>query len=108
MNSLTNKRTMLAIAVFGALAAQNALACKAPKAPTAMPDGRTARVEVMLEAKRNVEAYFQHVSDYMQCESDALKLQEAKARQTEVLNRFNAEVRTFKAVNSSMMAATYR
>jgi hypothetical protein len=108
MNSLKNKRSMLAITLLGALAAQSALACKAPKAPAAMPDGRTARMEVMLEAKRNVEAYFQHVSDYTQCENDALKLQEAKARQTEVLNRFNAQVRTFKAVNSPMMAATYR
>jgi endonuclease/exonuclease/phosphatase (EEP) superfamily protein YafD len=62
----------------------------------------------MQDAKRNVEAYFQQVSDYMKCENDALKLQEAKARQTEVLNWFNSEVRAFKAVNSPVMATTYR
>ncbi len=108
MNTSKITRTMFAVTLLGALASQSALACKAPKAPAAIPDGRTSRVEVMQEAKRNVETYFQHVAAYMQCENDALKLQEAKARQTEVLNAFNAEVRAFKAVNSPMMAATYR
>jgi endonuclease/exonuclease/phosphatase (EEP) superfamily protein YafD len=108
MNTSKKTRTLLAVTLLGALASQGALACKAPKAPAAFPDGRTAQVEVMQEAKRNVEAYFQQVATYMQCENDALKLQEAKARQTEVLNAFNAQVRAFKAVNSPMMAATYR
>jgi hypothetical protein len=108
MKSKKHTGAMLAVTLIGALAAQGALACKAPKAPTAIPDGRTSQIEVMQEAKRNVEAYFQHVSEYMKCENNALKLQEAKASQTEVLNRFNAEVRAFKLVNSTMMAATYR
>jgi endonuclease/exonuclease/phosphatase (EEP) superfamily protein YafD len=108
MNVSKNSRTMLAVTLLGALVTQSALACKAPKGPTALPDGRTSRIEAMQEAKRNVETYFQQVAAYMQCENDALKLQEAKARQTEVLNAFNAEVRAFKSINSPMMAATYR
>lgn len=108
MNTYKYLRTTLAVSLLGVLAAQSALACSLPKAPGAIPDGRKAQMAVMLEARRNVEAYSQQVSDYMRCENDALKLQEAQARQTEVLNWFNAEVRAFKAANRPVMAATYR
>jgi hypothetical protein len=108
MNSLIRLRTTLALTALGALAAQGTLACNAPRTPTPIPDGRKAQMTVMLESKRNVEAYLRDVSSYMNCENDALKLQEAKARQTEVLNWFNAEARAFKVVNRPVMAASSR
>ena len=102
-------RTVLAVTVFGVFAAQGALAsCKAPESPSAIPDGRTARMEAMLEARRNVETYVRKVSDYTKCEGDALKLQDAKARQTEILNRFNAAVREFKVAIDPVKTVSYR
>ena len=102
-------RMILAATVVGAFAAQGAMAaCKAPEAPAAMPDGKTAQMDAMLAAKRSVDAYVEKVADYMKCEGDARKLQEAKARQTEILNWFNTEVRAFNAVNSPVKKARYR
>ena len=102
-------RTILAVTVFGAFAAQGALAsCEAPAAPEVIPDGSTARKEEMLTAKRDVEAYVQQVADYMKCEDNELKAQVAKARQTKIVDRFNAELREFKAASSPVKKVSYR
>ncbi|MET0280212.1 MAG: hypothetical protein ABW278_03680 [Steroidobacteraceae bacterium] len=107
MNSVKHLRTTLAVTLFCTFAAQSALACKSPAAPKSIPDGRRSEIQTMLESKRQVETYFVRVSDYMSCENDALKLQEAKARQQEVLKQFNAEVRAYKIANSPMVAARH-
>lgn len=99
--------TAVALALVGTLAAQSAFACQAPQAPRAMPDGRNSELQVMLDSKRQIENYVDRVADYMSCETDALKLQEVKARQTELLNRFNAEVRAYKIANSPMVASRH-
>lgn len=99
MKTFTHKRTVLALALVGTFAAQSAWACKAPAAPKSLPDGRSADMQVMLDARQQVEQYLDHVSDYFSCENDAQKLQEVSERQKSVMNRFNAEVRAFKAVN---------
>jgi hypothetical protein len=106
MKALNKTGALLALTVC-TLAAQSALACKSPMAPRSMPDGRTSQMQTMLESKKQVEDYTQKVSDYMSCETNALKLQEAKAQQTDVLNRFNAEVRAFKIANSPMVASRH-
>jgi hypothetical protein len=109
MKSFKHASMVVAVMAFGAVAAQGALAsCKAPEAPAAIPDGKTAQAEEMLAAKHDVEAYVKAVASYMKCEGDALKLQEVKARQTEMLNWFNAEVRAFNAASSPVKKASYR
>jgi hypothetical protein len=104
MNTMKKTGALLALTVC-AVTAQAAPGCKSPTAPRALPDGRTSELQVMLDSKRQVENYTLRVSDYMSCETNALKLQEAKAQQTEVLNRFNAEVRAYKIANSPMVAS---
>ncbi len=99
MNAMKHVRATLAVTLFCTLAAQSALACKTPDVPRSIPDGRKAEMQVMLETKRQVEAYFQQVSDYMACENNGLKLQEVKATQKDILKQFNDEVRAFQAAN---------
>lgn len=109
MKSFKHVSMAVAVMAFGAVATQGAWAsCKAPEAPAAIPDGKTAKAEEMLAAKRDIEAYVQQVANYMKCEGDALKLQEVKARQTEMLNWFNAEVRAFNGASSPVRQASYR
>lgn len=99
MKTITHKRTILALAVAGTFVAQSAWACKAPAAPKSVPDGRSADIHVMLDARQEVEQYLDHVSSYFSCENDGLKLQAVSERRKALLDRFNAEVRAFKAVN---------
>lgn len=99
MTTITRKRTLLALTLAGSLAAQSALACKAPATPRSLPEGRSADIQVMQEAKHQVEQYLEQVSAYFSCENDAVRLQEVSEQQKSVMNRFNAEVRAFKAAN---------
>lgn len=102
-------RTALAVTLFGAFAAQGALAaCQAPEAPGPIPDGRTADKATMLEAMREVEAYVQKVDAYVKCEENDLKRDVAKARQIKIADRFNAEVREFKSVAAPVRTASLR
>lgn len=97
MNNFRHMRATLALALLGTLVAESAWACSIPKAPRSIPDGRTARTETMLEAKRDVDQYLQQVAAYASCENDGRKLQEVVATQKLVMGRFNAEVRAFNA-----------
>lgn len=99
MKVITHKRTLLALTLVGTLAAQSALACKAPATPRSLPDGRSADAQAMQDGKRQVEQYVERVSAYFKCENDAIKLQEVSEEQKAVVNQFNAEVRAFRAVN---------
>jgi hypothetical protein len=98
MTAKTHKRTLLALTLVGTLAAQSALACKAPAAPRSLPDGRSADTQAMQEAKRQVEQYNERVTAYFKCENDALKLLEVSEEQKAVVKSFNAEVRAFRSV----------
>jgi hypothetical protein len=97
------KHTLLALALVGTLAAQSAFACRAPVAPTSIPDGRIANAAEMQDAKRQVEQYNERVSAYFKCENDALKLLEVSEEQKAVVKSFNAQARAFKSVH--MVAA---
>jgi hypothetical protein len=90
----------LALTLMGSLAAQPALACKAPPTPRYLPDGRNATLQVMQEARLEVEQYVERVADYFQCENDALKLQEVGERERAVVNRFNSSVMAYLRTNS--------
>jgi hypothetical protein len=98
MTTNTRKHTVLALTLVGTLAAQSALACKAPTAPRSLPDGRSANSQAMQDGKRLVEQYNEQVSAYFKCENDALKLMEVSEEQKAVVKSFNAEVREFRSV----------
>jgi hypothetical protein len=104
MTTFTSKRTLLALALVGSLAAQSALACKAPATPRSIPDGRRADMQEMQQAKQEVEQYLGLVSAYFGCQNDALKLQEVSEQQKSVTSRFNAELRAFREANRVVSA----
>jgi hypothetical protein len=56
--------TALAVGLFAGSAYA---ACPYPKAPQAIPDGSTAKLEDMLAAKKAVESYNKDVEGYLSC-----------------------------------------
>ncbi|MFM1886977.1 MAG: hypothetical protein RL026_2134 [Pseudomonadota bacterium] len=99
MSTMIKKSALLALGLMGSLAAQSALACKAPAAPRSVPEGRSADLQTMLGAKAEVEQYMEQVNAYFNCEGDALKLQEVSAQQHAVISHFKAEVQAFRAAS---------
>lgn len=87
------------IAVLGLIAAGQAWACSPPATPTAIPDGKTASKEVMLAKKKEIDRYKRLVEEYLTCEPNPVRIQNAQGELDRVANRFNAEVRAFKAAN---------
>jgi hypothetical protein len=87
--------------------------CAFPKAPTSIPDGKTATEEQMLAAMNAFKAYNEEVKGYAKCLEDESKNKvggsmQLKAMQTKKLNAameelqanaklFNEEVRIYKA-----------
>jgi hypothetical protein len=74
-----------------------ALACDKPTPPAAIPNGKTASKEDMLAAKKQVDAFKREMDAYMTCESNASKVDLAQKQLEQVADRFNFEVRVFKA-----------
>lgn len=93
------KKLRIAIAATGALLAAPALACSPPAAPPTMPSGKTANKDAMLAKKKEVDHYKRMVEEYLSCEVNPVRVQSAQADLDRVANRFNAEVRAFKAAN---------
>jgi hypothetical protein len=87
----------LSIAAVWAVCALPAFACERPTAPTSIPDGKTAAMEEMMAAKKAVDAFKKSVEDYLTCEKNTSKQNAAHEELEKVANRFNAEVRAFKA-----------
>jgi hypothetical protein len=85
------------IAVLLAAFAAPAFACDKPSAPASIPDGKTAGMDAMMAAKKAVDAFKKDMEEYLSCEKNATKLDSAQAELEKVANRFNAEVRAFKA-----------
>jgi hypothetical protein len=71
--------------------------CDKPAAPAAIPDGKSAEMNDMMAAKKAVDAFKKDMESYLSCEKSELKLQNAQDELEKVANRFNAEVRAFKA-----------
>jgi hypothetical protein len=97
MSSIQPKHWKLAVALVGVLSMESAWACMSPVAPRSIPDGRRAEAVQMLEARREIDQYLQHVYLYMECEADGRKLQAVKAEQKLVTDNFNAQIRAFNA-----------
>lgn len=88
---------LVSIAVLWVAAASSAYACDRPSAPEAIPDGKTAAMEEMMAAKKAVDAFKRDMEEYMTCEKSAAKLDSAQAELVKVADKFNAQVRAFKA-----------
>ena len=87
------------VIVTAVLAGAPALACDPPDAPWSMPDGKTADKQTMLAKKKEVDNYRRAVEQYLGCERNQIRMQTAQSELDRVANRFNAEVRAFKAAN---------
>ena len=87
----------VSISVLLAAFAMPALACERPTAPGSPPDGKTASKEEMLAAKKLVDAFKSSMEEYFACEKSTAKKDAAGAELVKVADRFNAQVKAFKA-----------
>jgi len=85
------------IAVLMAAFAAPTLACDKPASPASIPDGKTAAMEEMMAAKKAVDAFKKGMEEYLTCEKSNAKAEAAQKELMKVADRFNAEVRAFKA-----------
>lgn len=90
-------KCIAAFTVLLAAAAVPALGCERPAAPGSIPDGNTASKEEMLAAKKEVDAFKISVEEYLACEKSTAKKDAAGAELVKVADRFNAQVKAFKA-----------
>ena len=88
-----------AIVVLGTMLGAPAIACTYPTAPGSIPDGKSVSKETMLAKKKEIDKYKREVEIYLSCEANPLRVQTAQLELDRVANRFNAEVRAFKAAN---------
>ena len=87
----------VSVAILCALGSTPVLACERPSAPSSIPDGATASKEDMLAAKKAVDAFKSGMEEYFTCEKSAAKKDAAGAELVKVADRFNAQVKAFKA-----------
>jgi hypothetical protein len=90
-------KSVLLIAVLWAAAVVPALGCDRPSAPTSIPDGASASKEDMLAAKKAVDAFKSGMEEYLACEKSSAKIESAQNELVKVADRFNVQVRAFKA-----------
>jgi hypothetical protein len=115
-------KALLAIALTGALSGAAYADCPYPAAPTNLPDGRTATMEDMLAGQKAVKEYQKAIDVYVACidkelddkiaaGGDSLKPQQktdlqkmeaqkhnaAVDQEQTVADRFNEQVKAFKA-----------
>jgi len=90
-------KSVLPIAVLWAAAVVPAFGCDRPSAPTSIPDGASASKEDMLAAKKAVDAFKSGMEDYLACEKSSAKIEAAQNELVKVADRFNVQVRAFKA-----------
>lgn len=113
-----NKMTKLLISIALMTAAPFALACDYPAPPKNLPDGASASKEEMLAGVKMIATYQETMSEYLTCiEADEIlatqaldedgkkqlrtmsnkKYNAAIDEQTRTVERFNAEIRAYKA-----------
>jgi hypothetical protein len=85
------------IAVLWVASASAAFACDRPASPDGIPDGKTAEMAQMMAAKKAVDAFKSAMEEYLTCEKSAAKIDSAQAELLKVADKFNAQVRAFKA-----------
>jgi hypothetical protein len=96
-NSEKEMQRVVSLAVLWAAFAMPAVACDKPTAPDSIPDGKSAAMEEMMAAKKAVDAYKSAMEEYLSCEKSNAKLDAAQAELLKVADRFNTQVRAFKA-----------
>jgi hypothetical protein len=87
----------VSMAVLCAVVSTPVFACERPSAPTSIPDGASASKEEMLAAKKAVDAFKSGMEEYFTCEKSSAKKEAAGAELVKVADRFNAQVKAFKA-----------
>jgi hypothetical protein len=87
----------VSVAILCAMVSTPVLACEKPSAPASIPDGATASKEDMLAAKKSVDAFKSGMEEYFACEKSSAKKDAAGAELVKVADRFNAQVKAFKA-----------
>jgi hypothetical protein len=87
----------VSLAVLWAACALPALGCERPTSPSTIPDGKTASKDEMMAAKKAIDAYKLAMEDYMGCERSNTKIESAHAELEKIADRFNEQVRAFKA-----------
>ena len=117
-------KTLLSLAVVAALGAGPAFAaCTYPKAPESIPDGSTSTLEQMLAGQRAVKAFDAAITEYQTClegehnaalAANPQLTDEQKAERMKILaqkqnaavdeaqsvaDRFNEQLRAYKAAN---------
>jgi site-specific recombinase XerC len=116
-------KVLSALALTATLTAGAAYAdCQYPPAPDKLPDGATATLEQMLTAQKTVKAYQKSIDDYVACIDKALEeamarsgdklkpeqkldMQKVEAQkhnaaidqEQSIADRFNEQVKVFKA-----------
>ena len=90
-------KSLVSMMVLWATLAVPAFACERPSAPTSIPDGASASKEEMLAAKKAVDAFKSGMEEYLACEKSGAKKDGATAELIKVADRFNAQVKAFKA-----------
>jgi hypothetical protein len=87
----------VSLVVLWAACAVPAFACEKPSSPAAIPDGKSASMEQMMAAKKSVDEFKRGMEEYMTCERISSKVDSAQAELERVANRFNEQIRAFKA-----------
>ncbi len=87
----------VSVAILCAMGSTPVFACTRPSAPSSIPDGATASKEDMLAAKKAVDAFKSGMEEYLACEKIGAKKDAGAAELIKVADRFNAQVKAFKA-----------
>ncbi len=90
-------KRFVSVAILCAMGSTAVLACDRPSAPSSIPDGATASKEDMLAAKKAVDAFKSGMEEYLTCEKSSAKKDAGAAELVKVADRFNAQVKAFKA-----------
>ena len=106
---MNSKRMLAALAVAYAVSQQAHADCVLPPAPSKIPDGGTATEQEMVTAMQTLKQYNGDVDTYLKCldfeakqnrlsRGDEEKMHNAAVDAlTKIAEKFNAQVRTFKA-----------
>jgi hypothetical protein len=73
------------------------MACERPSTPTSIPDGKSASKDEMMAAKKAIDGFKMAMEEYLGCERSTAKQEAAHAELEKVADRFNEQVRAFKA-----------
>ena len=87
----------VSIAVLWVACSLPAMACERPSAPTSIPDGKSASKDDMMAAKKTIDGFKMAMEEYLSCERSTAKQEAAHAELEKVADRFNEQVRAFKA-----------